>query len=60
MCCVANETMPDGTPKGIPSEETSGMILQQFYNTVQVMIGEATAVSELRDLLRDHQQELEH
>lgn len=59
VCCVAEETLPDGTKKGISSEEASGMVLQQFYNTVQVMIGEATSVSELRAFLRDKESALQ-
>jgi hypothetical protein len=58
ICCVATETLPDGTKKGISSEEASGLVLQQFYDTVQVMIGEATSVSELRAFLKDKEHEL--
>ncbi len=57
-CCVATVTRPDGTTKGISSEEASGLILQQFYDTVQVMIGEATSVSELKAFLKDKEHEL--
>lgn len=59
ICCVAEETLPDGTKKGISSEEASGMVLQQFYDTVQVMIGEATSVSELKAFLRAKESELQ-
>ena len=58
-CCVATVTQPDGTKKGISSEEASGLVLQQFYNTVQVMIGEATSVSELRAFLKEREHELQ-
>jgi len=58
ICCVATETMPDGTKRGITSEEASGLVLQQFYDTVQVMIGEATAVSELKAFLKEREHEL--
>ena len=58
VCCVATETLPDGSHRGISSEEASGLVLQQFYNTVQVMIGEATSVSELKAFLRDKEREL--
>lgn len=57
-CCVATQTLPDGTKRGISSEEASGMILQQFYDTVQVMTGEATSVSELKAFLKDKEHEL--
>lgn len=58
VCCVATETLPDGTKRGISSEEASGLILQQFYDTVQVMIGEATSVSELRAFLTEKEDTL--
>jgi len=59
LCCVATQTLPDGTKKGITSGEASSMILQQFYDTVQVMIGEATSASELRAFLRDKESALQ-
>ena len=55
VCCVATRTMPDGTTHGISSEEASGLVLQQFYDTVQVMIGEATSVSELKAFLTERE-----
>jgi hypothetical protein len=58
-CCVATLTLPDGTKKGISSEEASAIVLQQFYDTVQVMIGEATSVSELKAFLKDKEHELQ-
>src|SRR5438445_1690176 len=59
VCCVATQTLPDGTQRGISSEEASGLVLQQFYNTVQVMIGEATSASELKDFLESKEKELQ-
>jgi hypothetical protein len=58
ICCVATETLPDGTKRGISSEEASGRVLQQFYDTVQVMIGEATSVSELKAFLAEKEASL--
>jgi S1-C subfamily serine protease len=58
-CCVAEQTLPDGTKRGISSEEASGMVLQQFYDTVQVMIGEATSVTELKAFLKDKESALQ-
>lgn len=58
ICCAATITLPDGTKKGISSEEASGLVLQQFYDTVQVMIGEATSVSELEAFLKEKEHEL--
>lgn len=44
-------TMPDGTRRRITDQEATAMVLEEFYNTVQVMIGEAISVSELKDFL---------
>lgn len=44
-------TMPDGTKRGVTDQEATAMVLEEFYNTVQVMIGEAISVSELKDFL---------
>jgi len=58
VCCSATVTLPDGTQKGLSDEEASSLVLQQFYDTVQVMIGEATSVPELRSFLREKEGEL--
>jgi S1-C subfamily serine protease len=58
-CCVAEQTLPDGTKRGISTEEASGMVLQQFYDTVQVMIGEATSVTELKAFLKEKESALQ-
>lgn len=57
-CCVATMTLPDGTQKGLSNDEVNGLVLQQFYDTVQVMIGEATSVSELKSFLKEKEGEL--
>jgi S1-C subfamily serine protease len=44
-------TLPDGTTRGLSNEEAVSLVLEEFYTTVQVMIGEAISVSELKDLL---------
>ncbi len=44
-------TLPDGTKRTLSDEEATGIILEQFYDSVQVMIGEATSVSELREFI---------
>jgi hypothetical protein len=33
--------------------EVTALVLQEFYNTVQVMIGEATSVSELKAFIQE-------
>jgi len=44
-------TLPDGTTRGVSNEEAVALVLEEFYTTVQVMIGEAISVSELKDFL---------
>jgi hypothetical protein len=44
-------TLPDGTTRAVSDKEATAMVLEEFYNTVQVMIGEAISVSELKDFL---------
>jgi hypothetical protein len=51
-------TLPDGTTKVVSQQEIIAAILGQFYNTVQVMNGEATSVSELRAFLQEKENEL--
>lgn len=51
-------TFPDGTSRNVSQEEMVGMILDEFYNTVQFVIGEATDVSELKGFLKDKEKEL--
>ena len=52
------ERQPDGTYKGITDEEVIARVLQEFYTKVQVDIGEAVSVSELRKFLNDHASEI--
>jgi S1-C subfamily serine protease len=51
-------TMPDGTVKAISDQQMIGIVLGEFYNKVQVDIGEAIAVSEVRKFLQTHADEL--
>ena len=53
-----SRTMPDGTTQGISEAQITGMVLNEFYNKTQVMIGEAIGVSELHALLAEHQADL--
>jgi S1-C subfamily serine protease len=54
-----SETMPDGTTRNISDQRMIGLVLGEFYNRVQVDIGEAVAVSELRAFLKSHASELQ-
>jgi hypothetical protein len=47
------QTLPNGTTRSLGQHEVTALVLQEFYNTVQIMIGEATAVSELKDFIRE-------
>lgn len=44
-------TFSDGTTRPVSNEEGVALVLEEFYNTVQIMIGEAISVSELTDFL---------
>ncbi|MBI2816143.1 MAG: trypsin-like peptidase domain-containing protein [Acidobacteria bacterium] len=49
-------TMPDGTVRPASNDEAVALVLEEFYDTVQVMIGEAIAVSELKAFIASQQQ----
>ncbi len=51
-------TRPDGTREDVSDREAIGLVLEEFYDMVQVVIGEAISVSELRSFLREHDKEL--
>jgi len=53
-----SQQMPDGTWQSISDQQMIGMVLEEFYNRVQVDIGEAIAVSEVRAFLKNHAKEL--
>lgn len=48
----------DGTIKGVSDQEVIAAVLEEFYTKVQVDIGEAVSVSELRAFLHEHAAEL--
>jgi S1-C subfamily serine protease len=45
------QSLPDGTSRSVSNEEAVALVLEEFYTTVQVMIGEAISVSELKQML---------
>jgi hypothetical protein len=47
------QTLPNGTTKNWGQHEVTAAVLQEFYDHVQVMIGEATAVTELKEFIRE-------
>ncbi len=49
---------PDGTTVPISDQEVIAGVLEEFYTKVQVNIGEAVAVSELRAFMDQHRDEL--
>ncbi len=48
-----------GQPKQVSEAQILAAILDQFYKTSQVMIGEAISVSELRAFLKEKQTEVQ-
>ncbi len=42
-------TLPDGKTRPVTDQEAVALLLEEFYNTVQIMIGEAISVTELRN-----------
>lgn len=51
-------THPDGTKEPLMESQVTGMVLEEFYEKTQVMIGEAIAASELTAMMKDHSSEL--
>ena len=49
---------PDGSKGFIPEDQVIGFMLEEFYKTTQVMIGEAISVTELKELLATKRKEL--
>jgi hypothetical protein len=52
------ETTPDGTVRGISDQEVLARVLEEFYQKVQVDIGEAVSVSEIRSFLDANKEQL--
>jgi hypothetical protein len=48
--------MPDGSVRGVSNEEAVALVLKEFYDTVQVVIGEAISISELKAFISAQQQ----
>ena len=55
---VFRVTQPDGTQQSVTNEVAIGAVLDEFYKTVQVVIGEAISVSELKDFLTEQEKNL--
>ena len=51
-------THPDGSTQQLSEAQVTAMVLNEFYQKTQVMIGEAVAGSELAAMLKDHSSEL--
>jgi hypothetical protein len=51
-------TMPDGTTQSVTDQQMIGIVLGEFYNRVEVDIGESVAVSEVRAFLKKRATEL--
>lgn len=53
-----SQTLPNGTTVPLSQGQVAAIVLQEFYDTVQVMIGEATSVSELKSFMAEKASEL--
>ncbi len=51
-------TRPDGSKQPIMESQVTAMVLNEFYEKTQVMIGEAVASSELAAMIKAHSSEL--
>jgi len=49
---------PDGSRQEVSEAQVTGMVLNEFYEKTQVMIGEAIAGSEVASMIREHSAEL--
>lgn len=53
-----SKTLPNGQTVEMSDQEALGAVLEEFYNLVQVQIGEAIAVSELKSFISESQDKL--
>ena len=55
---IGNMTGPDGKVQPLSEAQFTAMVLDEFYQKTQVMIGEAVAASEVASFIREHGGEL--
>lgn len=55
-----NATDPGGSTHQVTEAQLTAMVLDQFYQKTQVMIGEAIEASELAAMVKEHASELPH
>jgi hypothetical protein len=55
---VGTLTRPDGSKENVSEARVTAMVLDEFYQKTQVMIGEAIAASEVAAMLKEHAAEL--
>jgi S1-C subfamily serine protease len=55
---IGEVTRPDGSQQTLSEAQITAMVLNEFYEKTQVMIGEAVAGSEVAAMIRDHSSEL--
>ena len=53
-------TKSDGTRQNITEAQVTAMVLEEFYEKTQVMIGEAICGSEVTAMMREHSSDLPH
>lgn len=55
---VGTMRKPDGTIEQLSEARVTAMVLEEFYQKTQVMIGEAIAASELKAFVKEHSAEI--
>jgi len=55
---VGEVTHPDGSKEQLSESYITAVVLNEFYQKTQVMIGEAIAGSELAAMMKEHSSEL--
>jgi len=55
---IGTTTSPDGSKRALNDAEVTGLVLNEFYEKTQVMIGEAVAGSELAAMIKEHSSEI--
>jgi S1-C subfamily serine protease len=55
---IATVTRPDGSKETLSEAQVTAMVLNEFYQKTQVMIGEAVAGSELAAMINEHSSEV--
>ena len=55
---IGERNLPDGTKQHLSEAQVTAMVLEEFYEKTQVMIGEAIAGSELATMIKEKSADL--